>query len=260
VSALASAIAAAAEALPDAQVDQLARALELAHAPDLAAKGLLDAAAQGGQAQTYAAQIYARWKETPGATGPAIALALRSAHAAARSSASTETVEIAWTGPSSYSVPVRRTVSILLQMISHAESQLIIVSFAAYKVPAVLQALDQAASRGVEVWLVLESAADSAGALEFDAKAAFRELEGRALFLTWPAEQRVSPGGLYGALHAKAVIVDEKQALVTSANLTGNALEANMELGLLVAGGQVPARLAAHFAELVNQGVLRDVS
>jgi len=45
-------------------------------------------------------------------------------------------------------------------------------------------------------------------------------------------------------------------ALVTSANLTGHGIDANMELGLLVRGGPVPSRLAAHLSELMASGTL----
>ena len=54
----------------------------------------------------------------------------------------------------------------------------------------------------------------------------------------------------------KAAIADEHAALVTSANLTGAALDENMELGLLVRGGAVPRRLSRHFMTLIDEGVL----
>ncbi len=57
-------------------------------------------------------------------------------------------------------------------------------------------------------------------------------------------------------MHAKAAIADEHTALVTSGNLTGHALTANMELGVLVRGGPVPRRLARHFRQLMMDGVL----
>ena len=61
-------------------------------------------------------------------------------------------------------------------------------------------------------------------------------------------------------MHAKAAIADEQVAFVTSANLTGSAIEANMELGLLVRGGAVPRRLARHFRALMGAGHLEEVS
>jgi phosphatidylserine/phosphatidylglycerophosphate/cardiolipin synthase-like enzyme len=60
-------------------------------------------------------------------------------------------------------------------------------------------------------------------------------------------------------MHAKAAIADRSAALVTSANLTGHALDLNMELGLLVRGGSVPARLADHFNALFASGELVEI-
>ena len=59
-------------------------------------------------------------------------------------------------------------------------------------------------------------------------------------------------------MHAKGVVVDESAAFVTSANLTGHALDENMELGVLVRGGAVPRRLASHFRSLADAGVIRE--
>jgi cardiolipin synthase len=73
-------------------------------------------------------------------------------------------------------------------------------------------------------------------------------------------QHRTSEGGLERAMHAKAAIADEQVAFVTSANLTGSAIEANMELGLLVRGGAVPRRLARHFRALMGAGHLEEVS
>ena len=53
-----------------------------------------------------------------------------------------------------------------------------------------------------------------------------------------------------------SVVADHLAAFVTSANLTGAALDDNMELGLLVRGGPTPRKLALHFQSLVEQGVL----
>jgi phosphatidylserine/phosphatidylglycerophosphate/cardiolipin synthase-like enzyme len=60
-------------------------------------------------------------------------------------------------------------------------------------------------------------------------------------------------------MHVKAVVVDGRVALVTSANLTGHALERNMELGLVVRGGAAPKRLADHFQALTAAGNLTRV-
>ncbi len=47
-------------------------------------------------------------------------------------------------------------------------------------------------------------------------------------------------------MHAKVLVVDRRTALVGSANLTGYALERNLECGLLLRGGPVPSLLVDH--------------
>ncbi len=140
-----------------------------------------------------------------------------------------------------------------LELIDRASRELIIVSYAAYKVPALVSALEQARARGVTVRLVLESTADSAGALTHDGAAAFVALRDLVEMYVWPIEKR--PTG--ARLHAKVAVADGELAFVTSANLTGHALDQNLEIGMLVHGGLTPRRLAEHFQTLIAKGTLR---
>jgi phosphatidylserine/phosphatidylglycerophosphate/cardiolipin synthase-like enzyme len=182
-------------------------------------------------------------------------MALRAAGATADAIRGEMTVEPVWTGPATPEIAVRLTRAALLEVIALARHRLVLVSYAAYKVPDLVDALQVACNRGVDLRFVLETAEDSKGALSFDASAAFEALVGQAGFYVWPADQR-PPGG---KLHVKAAVADEYAALVTSANLTGAALDENMELGLLIRGGGVPRRLAQHFMELMDEGILREV-
>lgn len=202
-------------------------------------------------------EVWSRWPEV---SGCALALGLRSAASARAQAESNETIEVVWTGPTSRLIPMRRTREVLLDLIDLAESRLAIVSFAAYKVPEVLSSIQRAASRGVDVRLILETSEDSSGRLTHDASDAFTSLSRVASFYLWPREKRVAIAGVQGTLHAKAVIADERAAFITSANLTGHALTSNMELGILIRGGPVPPRLSAHFDELLAQGTLRRVA
>jgi phosphatidylserine/phosphatidylglycerophosphate/cardiolipin synthase-like enzyme len=58
------------------------------------------------------------------------------------------------------------------------------------------------------------------------------------------------------SLHAKCIIADETQALVTSANFTEAAQHRNIEVGLMVRQATVARAIAAHFAGLIQRGVL----
>ena len=62
-----------------------------------------------------------------------------------------------------------------------------------------------------------------------------------------------------GKVHAKVVVVDGARAFITSANLTGHALEKNIEAGVLINGGAVPRTLSDHLQALIDVGVLRSI-
>lgn len=137
-------------------------------------------------------------------------------------------------------------------------SRVTLVSYAAFRQDDLGEELRAASERGVRGRLVLESAAGSRGRLDDDAARAFASLGGTVEVLEWPAELR-GGGKATGVLHAKAVVVDGRVALVSSANLTAAALDHNMELGLLVRGGSIPPRLEEHVAELRSKRILRVV-
>ncbi len=59
-------------------------------------------------------------------------------------------------------------------------------------------------------------------------------------------------GRTASAMHAKCVVIDGQEALVTSANFTEAAQERNIELGLLVNSPDVAGRIEAHFLSLVR--------
>lgn len=68
----------------------------------------------------------------------------------------------------------------------------------------------------------------------------------------WPFDH--GPAG--ACLHAKTAVADGELAFVTSANLTGHALDQNLEVGVLIRGGSAPRRLMQHFHALIARGTL----
>jgi phosphatidylserine/phosphatidylglycerophosphate/cardiolipin synthase-like enzyme len=245
--------------MPAGHIESLADAVSALPCFSEPALGLVLSAVASPAYRKNASRFLASWADAPDVPGLAVALALRAASSARADATQEETIEVVWTGPTSHEIPVRRTREVLLELIGVATQRLTVVSFAAYKVPEVLQGLLEATLRGVDIRLVLESAEDSHGRLSHDAAEAFESLRNSAAFYVWPSDRRASGEGMTGTLHAKAVIADAQAAFVTSANLTGHGLTANMELGLLVRGGAIPGRLTAHFDELVAQGTLRRV-
>lgn len=197
------------------------------------------------------------WTRTPAVDADSLALAIECA-GERQEAARQRRVSIVWTGPPTEAVPVRRTDQALLELVNAAKERLIVVSFAVYKVPAIADALVAAAVRGVSVAIVLESAAESEGKVDYEMSTALgSEVAKHATFYSWPAELRPkTPKGTRASLHAKCAVADGERLLVSSANLTEFALTLNIELGLLVEGDDAPRRVQEHLESLIETGVL----
>ena len=74
--------------------------------------------------------------------------------------------------------------------------------------------------------------------------------------LTWPPTLLPDHDPDHASLHAKCAVADRDVVFVTSANLTSHALDRNMELGVLITGGDAPKHLAAHLDGLITTGIL----
>jgi cardiolipin synthase len=163
-------------------------------------------------------------------------------------------IELVWTGPPS-GMTFRRTDQALLQIIQEAKRDLLLITFAAYRVPRLLEALRSAVGRGVTVSFLGESAAESGGKVTFDAANAFGDVANLIHFYVWPGEKReADEAGNTGTLHAKCALADTDLLLVSSANLTEQALHRNMEMGLLVRGGPLPKSVRKHVQLLIASG------
>lgn len=197
---------------------------------------------------TQSAMLGKAWLTDPTVPGAALALALRATALAAERARHEQRVSTVWTGPTSSELPLRQTLGVLIQVIRAAKERLLIVSFAAYKIADVVDALHEAATRGVTIAVVVDE--------QTDASKAFARLGADASLYCWPDAGKVLPNGAKVRMHVKAAVADDHTALVGSANLTGQALSENMELGLLVEGGDTPRRLDAHFRRLIAEEVL----
>lgn len=165
-------------------------------------------------------------------------------------------VELVWTGPTTRFVPMRRTEQVLLDLIASATDDLFLVSFVAYDVRGVVVAMNEAARRGVRLRLLLEASTSHGGTLNIDPAATMRANVPAAELFTW--RDRPEPF-VDGKVHAKVAVVDSARAFITSANLTGHALEKNMEAGVLINGGQVPRTLSDHLQALIDVRILERV-
>jgi len=165
--------------------------------------------------------------------------------------------EIIWTGPVNNRFPVRRIDQVLYDLISKAKKRIVLVTFAAHRVRHLCDHLIQAVDRGVELTLIVESEDESEGQLTQDAINAFGNVPAAKTHLYyWPlAKRERNQAGRPGKLHMKCAIVDNV-ALIGSANLTDDAFNRNMELGLLVREQATVESLSEHFRELIRAKVL----
>jgi cardiolipin synthase len=167
-------------------------------------------------------------------------------------------VELLWAGPSPANpIPARRIDQALYDMITGAKREIMLVTFAATKIERLTSELLKAASRGVKIQLILEFAESSEGQLSYDAINAFPEgLIAASEIYFWPVEKRErNKAGRPGKLHAKLAIVDDV-ALVSSANLTDDAFNRNMELGVMVHDLAFRLNALNHIRHLIAAGIL----
>lgn len=170
-------------------------------------------------------------------------------------------VELVWTGPKPFP-PLRRTDQALLELINTAEKRLVLVSFAVYKVQAVLDAVENAIMRNVNVIICLEGADSSLGKISFSGIKAFSSsIFHLATFYCWPIENRpLTEDGKHGSLHAKLAVADREKVFISSANLTEYAMDLNIEMGLLVEVIHLGEQVDNLINELIIQRIFKKIT
>jgi phosphatidylserine/phosphatidylglycerophosphate/cardiolipin synthase-like enzyme len=195
------------------------------------------------------------WRATSVSAGE-LALMLLAASHAFGSVSKEQAIELVWTGPTTPFVSARRTEQALLQVIGAAKQALFVTSFVAYDVSTIVKALNDAARRGVNISMLLESSQDHGGSITFDVIDKMRTLVPSAKLYAW----REKPAQFAdGRVHAKVAVTDGAVCFITSANLTGHAMDRNMEAGVLLTGGQIPKLLHEHLQALVDTRIVSPV-
>jgi phosphatidylserine/phosphatidylglycerophosphate/cardiolipin synthase-like enzyme len=243
-----------ADSLPTSLIETTARAVLAAGSAGRADR-IPSTVAQPDYAR-LADKLVVAWRSRAEVTAGELAAMLRAA-AAARASAMQETqVDVVWTGPDSNEVPSRSTEAVVLEVVNASRRKLLLVTYAAYRYEPLVAALEAARARGVHTSVLIETRAGAHPLLSTEPADAFAGIGGVTLY-QWPLAERVHGSARHRRLHGKVVVADRDIAFVTSANLTGNGIEENLECGLLVTGGPVPGRLADHVAALMRRGVFR---
>jgi len=167
-------------------------------------------------------------------------------------------IELVWTGPSAGGPLVRPTAEVVEEMIrSVRESgEVLLVGYSltaedGSMMRGVVDLLGAASKRRAAITIILHR--DDGQMNRRNLMKAWDVFAKKPRVLTWDPP----PDHPYTKLHAKALVVDRLDALVTSANLTFHGLESNLELGLRVRGPQAGS-IAERFDHLIASGVLKD--
>src|SRR5271157_927536 len=203
--------------------------------------------------------FFQNWRaKAPGVSSAEVAIALRTAARAQRSREADQSVEIVWTGPRSEEVSFRHTEQAILQVLNSAQSRILLVSYAVYAIPNIQEAVVRAGKRGVKITVVVETPNKIAVESEYSTLQALGEDVARcSTVYYWPKENRKADGaGKLGILHVKCVVGDGRLLFLSSANLTKYAFSLNMELGVLITGGEAPSQIEQVFDEMIREGAI----
>lgn len=203
-------------------------------------------------ASTVVEQLAAAWQNTEVGSDELALMLLAASHVYTKA-ASEQSTELVWTGPTTPFVSARRTEQALLQVINSAEQSLFITSFVAYNVSTIVKALNAASARDVMIAMLFESSQDHGGSINIDVINKMSTLVPGAQLYAW-----TDKAGEFtdGRVHAKVAVADSHTCFITSANLTGYAMEKNMEAGVLISGGHIPKLLGEHMYSLISAKIV----
>lgn len=178
--------------------------------------------------------------------------------------------ELVWTGPAPVHAAMRDTAMALKGLFTRAQKRVIVAGYAFDHGDAIFAPLhDAMITRGVTVDLFVHLPIADADRPKLKTDEGRVEVieQGVTTFLAqnWPGQPhprlhydpRPVHEQLYASLHAKCVVVDEREALVTSANFTHRAQERNVEVGALIKDPVFARSLAAQWMNALEHGLFR---
>ena len=173
-------------------------------------------------------------------------------------------IDLVTSGPEAPGISNRDTAVVVRELFAHAKKSVLVVGYAVYQGASVFEALAQRMEEipDLDVKLFLNIArpdndATAAEILVSRYAQRFRDSQ-------WPKDCRL-PTVYYdprsvnqekrSSLHAKCVVVDAEQVLVSSANFTKAGQERNIEVGLKIESPWLAQRLIRHFQLLHEHGL-----
>ncbi|MDE2998164.1 MAG: DISARM system phospholipase D-like protein DrmC [Gemmatimonadota bacterium] len=175
-------------------------------------------------------------------------------------------IDIVVSGPD-VAATARDTGVVIRQLFNKAKERVLAVGYAVYQGRSVFRELAERldADESLEATLCLEvrreqtdTSLDSQVVGRFANNFIENEWPGIRLPRLYYDPRSLAPAGpVHSALHAKCVVIDGREALVTSANFTEAAQDRNIELGMLVNSPEVAGQIERHFHSLIRNGHLQ---
>lgn len=178
----------------------------------------------------------------------------------------THAVDTVWTGPEVERSELRRTDAVVNEIVSCVKSELLIVGYwlvtSTKQIRALISSLIEKSRSGIKIRFVFDPSEKSGGPDNIS-----------ALKHMWPSDLVGAPREVYSwsehmatmatqsglqynrKLHAKVIVADRDDALVTSANLTHAGFIENLEMGLRIQGVMAGA-VVRHFDLLIEENIL----
>ena len=151
---------------------------------------------------------------------------------------------LVWTGPLVGTKAVY-TIDTMLEMIRSAKYSITLVGYVIYDTAKPLfDELKKARKRGVKIQFIFDKAKKYRSVIE----KMWNGTDIPEIFSYKPKEKS-------SVLHAKVLIIDDARILVTSANVTGSALNRNIEMGLYHSG-KAAKDARKLFTSLIDNGYM----
>ncbi len=176
-------------------------------------------------------------------------------------------VDLVWTGPETPGAANRDTGVVVRELFGAAEAEVLVAGFAVYQGRDVFKRLAERMNEHPTLRVTFFLDVHRPPADTSPVEEVLRRFAQRFQAHEWPGgrlpELYYDPRSLdldavkRSSLHAKCIVVDRRVAFVTSANFTEAAQTRNIEVGALIRCERFAARLAGHFAALVDAGVLK---
>lgn len=168
----------------------------------------------------------------------------------AMSIANGDKVSLVVTAPPSFAIDARTTMNVVQSMINGAERNILLTGYSLSSyISELVDVLIQKSQRGVFVKFFVNDMDKQVG---FDKLVRYR---GRFLKIYNYRQEEDK----MAALHAKVISVDQKQTLITSANLSYHGQQGNIELGTLIESEHIARQIDDVFTKLIFSKVFSEI-